>query len=249
MNNLIKSEFYKLRKDRSFWLVMVCIFAISIAFPIIKIDESGNQATGISIFMEFFQGNIYIIKLVPVFISGFFISSDYSRGVMKSIVSSGNSRSRIYAAKLFVFSVPACLFAIMCPLISGGIGAIIFGGGSLPGVSMLTYVLRTVFLTALYGIAFASIVVLFAMIFTDSGKTIGFLFFFFMSIDQFITFIGNYIPFFTDFYKNSILYQLMNTWKLQLADGELLRLIVIPVLTYVIMGVLGSIIFSKKEIS
>ena len=248
MNNMIRSEFYKLFKGKSIWLVLIGLVVVSVAVPTLGSRVPGTKITGISMFQVSFNVNSYIIKFIPAFISAFFISSDFSCGVMKTIVSSGNSRSKIYASKLIVLTIPSCVIAILLPSISGAVAFIINGGGSLPDVSMVNYVLRTILLTSLYGAAYASIIVLFAMIFTDSGKSIAFLFFFFVFINIIFMLLGKLHPLFITLYNNSIFYLVNGTAMLKLTNFDLMRFIIVPIMTYAVAGSLGSMIFSRKEI-
>ncbi len=250
MGNLMKSEWYKLRKDRVFLVLTLLLVAVSFLMPL----EFVFTDRGIPDFVEneYYIGHVLSINLeiimrtVPCILAGFFISSEYSMGTMKSIVSSGNSRMRIYFAKLAMFSVGVIIISLMLPIVMTGVSAIYIGTVVLPeGV----YFLQTVGLISLYAAAFASIMMFFAILFTDSGKTIGFLFFFFLLFNEILEMLSSRIPFFEHIANNSVLGLLFNIYYIdQLDSGEVFRIVTVPIVTFIVFAVLGSIIFMKKEI-
>lgn len=250
MGNLIKTEWYKLRKDRVFFVLTLLLVAVAFLMPLeLVFTEQGVPNFGEN---EFFMGHVLsinieiIMRTVPCILAGFFISSEYSMGTMKSIVSSGNSRARIYFAKLMIFSVGTIIISLVLPIVMTGVSAIYVGGSVVPeGI----YFLQIVGLISLYAAAFASIMMFFAILFTDSGKTIGFLFFFFLLFNEILEMLSSRISFFEHIINNSVFSLLFQIYHIgQLESNEVLGIVTVPVVTFVVFAVLGSIIFMKKEI-
>ncbi|MFJ7368052.1 ABC transporter permease [Lysinibacillus sp. NPDC098008] len=248
MNNVIKAEWYKLRKDRSLWTLLTILILISLSYPLLIIfDKNADTITVMDFYRQtILGGNNYIIRLVPCVLAGFFISSEYAIGTMKSIVASGNSRVRIYFAKLMVYSIGAILIAFVFPLVFTGAVAVFLHFNGMP---TLSYFASTVGLTALYTSAFASIMALFATIFTESGKAIGFMLFFFLLFDSLLYTLSNFLPVFEVIFSYSIFKLFLDIGRIETIHGiELVQLIAIPIITFIIFGILGSIVFQKKEI-
>ncbi len=112
---------------------------------------------------------------------------------MKNIVSSGNSRARIYFAKLIVFSIGAVIISIIIPIfLTGTMGAYL----GFPDMPEWSYFVKTLGFIILYAAAFASLMTFFATILTDSGKAIAFMIIFFQMAEGILTTIAEYIPFF-----------------------------------------------------
>jgi len=247
MGNLLKSELFKLRKDRSLWTLIIIIMASAIFYPtLIFIDNGANSAT----VNEFFtntgiDGNNYIVKLVPCILAGFFISSEYSIGTMKSIGASGNHRIRIYFAKLMAFSIGAMIISLVFPIIIMAASAILFGANDLPA---LDYFIQTMGLTILYAAAFASIMSLFSIIFTDSGKTIGFLIIFFLLIDSLLYAFSQKFALIETIFNYSVFKLFLDISKVHLGNDALLKFLLVPIITWFVFAILGSLIFQKKEI-
>lgn len=249
MSNLIKSEIYKLSRDRSFWLVSAILIAFAMFMPIFLFFDHGAQSTtGIKVYLTALSGNNYIIKLAPCILAGFFISSEYSRGTMKSMAATGNRRGRIYFAKLLVFSLGAIVISTIYPIINGLVGSLLFSFGNIPHVSNLGYLAQTLGLFILFAGAFASIMAFFAIILTDSGKTIGLLLIFFFIFGDLLQTLSEKFPIFNPVYNYSVFNLLSDISKVNIGSGELFKLIIVPILTFVGFGFLGYVVYRRKEI-
>lgn len=248
MGNLLKTEWYKLKKDRSFRFLTWMLLAAAVLFPLIEFD---NGSVGLPTVKDYYLESVLgthgnIVKLIPSILAGFFISSEYSMGTMKSIVSSGNSRVKIYFAKLLIFSVGTIMISLILPIFMTGASAIYFGFQEMPE---WTYYFQTVGLIILFGAAFASIMAVFSILFTDSGKTIGFLLLFFIFVDWPLQVLAAKVPFFEPILNHSV-FKLINDiiFVNTLQSGELLTIVVVPIVTFFVFGALGSFIFQRKEI-
>ncbi|GGD84506.1 ABC transporter permease [Paenibacillus nasutitermitis] len=252
MSNLILAELYKLRKDRSFRMLIYLVLLIAAAYPIINyIDNQydGDAAvSGAEFFLSSVDANVYIIKFGLSILAGFFISSEYSTGVMKTIASSGSSRSRIFSAKLIGFTAGSMILSLVFPVVSTLVASLLSSFGELPVDNAAGFLLRTLGLTLLYAAGFAAIAAFFSTIFTDSGKTIGFLLIFFIMIDSILVGLGSFMPFFMDVYDHSVFKLMLDIVKPQLEGRELVNILLTPVLTMIVMGILGVLVYRRKEI-
>lgn len=187
MYNLIRVEFFKLRKNRSFWTFLLALSVLSLAYPLLYyFDHRSNgepQITGAEFLTTFISSNAYIIKFGVAILAGFFISNEYSTGVMKTIASLGNNRGRLFAAKLIVFVVGAMAISLVFPVVSTVEVTLLSGFGHLLEGSTTLFKPRALGLTLLYTAGYAAIGALFTVILTDSGKTIGFSMIFFQIIN------------------------------------------------------------------
>ncbi|NQX46526.1 ABC transporter permease [Paenibacillus tritici] len=252
MYNLIRAELFKLRKDRSFRVLLLITAVLSLAYPLLYYmdNKSGGkpQFTGAEFLVKFMFSNGYVIKFSIAALAGFFIASEYTTGAMKIIASSGNDRGRLYAAKLVGFSAGVMLISLIFPLLSMAEVSILSGFGQLPEGVDPFFIPRVLGLTLLYTAGYAAIGVLFTAVFTESGKTISFLMIFFLMIDMVLGGLGEYIPFLTTVYNYSVFKLLGDIGKIQLDSGELPVLLLVPLLTIGVAGLLGILVYRKKEI-
>jgi ABC-2 type transport system permease protein len=250
MGNLVKTELFKLRKDRSFWTLILGLLASGILYPMLIFFNDGVfGADAISVkdlyVYTALGGNSYIVKLVPCILAGFFISSEYSLGTMKSIGASGNSRFRIYYSKLMIFTIGAVIISLTFPIVIMLVGAILSGFNDMPAMD---YVLRTLSLTLLYAAAFASIMAVVSIIFTDSGKTIGFLILFFILFDSIFYALSQKYSFIEQIFNYSVFKLFLEISEFDISNGILLKLVLVPIVTFAVFGLIGSLVFQKKEI-
>lgn len=251
MSNLLKSELFKLRKDRIFWALVLGLAISGAFYPFLIFFDDGSfnrQSTTVKEIYTYIAlgGNTYIARLAPCILAGFFISSEYSIGTMKSIVASGNSRFRIFLAKLSVFSLGAVVISLVFPIFMTITSCLLSGFNDVPELS---YIVRTIWLTILYSLAFASIMAVAAIIFTDNGKTIAFLFLFFILIDSILYALSQQFTLFEIIFNNSVFKLFLDISEFNIGRGEFLNLLVVPVITYMIFALIGSIVFQKKEIN
>ena len=248
MGNLLKTEWYKLRKDRSFWVLLLILFGFAVFYPLLINPDAlptGN---------DFYRGHILsintdIIRLFPAILAGFFISSEYSLGTMKSIASSGNSRIRLYFAKLTIFSIGSAIIMLVLPIFMLGASLIYFGFNLMPD---WTFFLQTIGLIALYAVAFASIMAFFSTILTDSGKSIAFLILFIALGGSLLEYIGSKISFLEPLILHSIFMTQPSILLIdqvgQWSGEDVVTYIVVPIVTFIVFGILGSLLYRKKEI-
>ncbi|OMF24119.1 hypothetical protein BK133_23150 [Paenibacillus sp. FSL H8-0548] len=251
MNNLIQSEWYKLCKDRSFRALILIITASGLFWSIFQyIDrrmDGESPITGIEMWTSALLGN-YIMIIGMCVLAGFFISSEYTTGVMKSIASSGNSRGRIIAAKQLVFALGSVILGLLFPLINCVVATLLSSFGELPGEATSLYFIRSFGMLILYAAAFASITTLIATLMAESGKTIAFTMVFFLFIDMFFAVAGQYIPFVETIYSYTVFKLLYDIGTVSLDGSLLFRMIVIPIITFVCFGMLNTWVYRRKEI-
>lgn len=247
MSNLIRTEWFKLRKDPSFLTLIAALFAVSVLYPLLMVFDDGGPIRLDELYMyNILGGNNYVIRLVPCVLAGFFISSEYSAGTMKSIVASGNSRLRIYAAKLIIYSIGSILISLMLPVVMTGASAVMFGFNHMPEAG---YYIQTLALTMLYAAAFASMMAIFSTIFTDSGRTIAFLLLFFLLIDSALYLLASKLSLFEFIFNHSVFKLLTDVAGIHTPDNvDWFALLSVPVITFIVFGILGGWLYRKKEI-
>ncbi|MCQ6557484.1 ABC transporter permease [Paenibacillus mendelii] len=251
MNNLIQSEWYKLRKDRSFRALILIISASALFWSIFQhIDRTMDgeaPPTGIEMWMSALLGN-YIMIIGMCVLAGFFISSEYTTGVMKGIAASGNTRGRIIVAKQLVYALGCIILGLLFPLINGIVATMLSGVGELPDESILLYFVRTVGLLVLFAAGFSSIATLIATFMAEGGKTIAFTMVFFLFIDMFFAVAGRYIPFIETIYSYTVFKLLYDIGTVSPDGSLLLRMILIPIITFVCFGIMNAWVYQRKEI-
>ncbi|MBE7127850.1 ABC transporter permease [Bacillus mycoides] len=246
MDNLLKAEVFKLKKDRSFKTLILILIAIAVLIPSIMYIFGTEPLRVDELYTSIIGKNHYVLKLLPCLLAGYFISSEYSLGTMKSIASSGNHRIRIYITKLLVFTFGAIILSVILPIAMTGTGAIYAQFNSMPD---LKYFIQTMIFIILYAAAFSSIMMLFATIFTDSGKVIGVLFCIFLLFDPIMFALASKSTLIEYIYNYSIFHLVYKIIMINaMGNIEIFKLTIIPILVYLAFGILGVSVFLKKDI-
>jgi len=248
MGKLIKAEWYKLKNDRSFWVLTLFLLSFALLYPLML--QGGEGISGNDYYRGYILSiNTDIVKLFPAILAGFFIANEYSMGTMKSIASSGNSRIRLYLAKLVVFSIGSIIILLILPIFMMGASSVYTGFMAMPDWK---FFLQTIGLISLYAAAFASIMAFFSTIFTESGKAIGFLLLFLALIGSLLEFLSGKVPFLEPVITRSIFLSQGSVLTIDQighwSSDDVLTFIIIPILTFIVFGILGALLFSKKEI-
>lgn len=252
MHNLLKAEWFKLRKNRAFWTLLVLLSVLSLIYPLLYyFDRQTNgepQFTGAEFLLSFIGSNSYLIKLGTALLAGFFIAQEYATGVMKTIVSSGIRRERLYLAKTAIFAFGAGMLSIAFPVVSTLTATLLSGFGEWPAEAGALYGVRVLLLTMLYTAAYAAIAALVATLFTDSGKTIAFSLVFFIGIEFVLSSLGSKVAMVQSFYEWSVFKFVGEIGQVAIASEDWLAIWLVPSVSAVLSVVLGMIVFRKKDI-
>lgn len=188
MINLIKSEFYKLRKDKSFYILLAVSmgFALLMAFafqgskamavlmpddPDIKgIVKMAPNFSG-AWFMGYSLSTDMQALIISIFVS-IFVTTEFGYGPMKNIVAKGFNRTKVYIAKLITSAV-AGLLMLFAFMVTGGIAGTIMWGFDPSHVASLGKVLLLFLDQGMLIVAYAAVFVFVSMSLRGSGASIG----------------------------------------------------------------------------
>lgn len=162
MYNLIKTELYKLKRQKLFIILFLIVIAISSfsTFSEINLVTPTNPVTGKESFANAFQ-DIFMLFVIAIF-AGFYIGSDFSNRTIQTELSRGHKRTDIIFAKAFVYSLGASVLMLLYPITVCIIHTINFGWGEAFSISSILYFLRVTLLGSILNIGTACIYVCFA---------------------------------------------------------------------------------------
>lgn len=105
MNKIIKTELFKLKHNKNFFVILVLLIAAHIGLGMI--DKEDTKFTDI---MTSFSS---LLPLFSAVVCVALAQNDYNHGTLKNVVSSGISRKSIYLGKIVVaFIATAILFIV-----------------------------------------------------------------------------------------------------------------------------------------
>ena len=106
MRTIFKTEFYKLSRSKSLWILMFFSFALLIIY----IQQSGFLAMDIQFWAE---SNFFQMAFMLVAFYGIVIAHEYISGYFMEAVSGGYRRWEIYLARYFAFLLGTILITLM----------------------------------------------------------------------------------------------------------------------------------------
>lgn len=254
MTNLILAELYKLKRNRSFWGITVIVTGVSLLLHyLVMIDWWIMDNTN---FMQVGLGKLNALSpfitllffnLIVSTLAGFYIAVDFSpSSVIKNQVMSGNKRSHIFLAKFLVFSLGAVLITIFIPLIIGLLMVLLLGHGDILNNVGLLYLARSFGLFLLPFLSYIALIMLFAVVTEDSGKTI-----IFSILFTIVIFVVEKLPMSSviEFlYKYSIFQQFSDVFTPIMTKGQMLTALIVGTVSLIFIVFCGIFIFNRKEI-
>ncbi len=260
MQQLLASEWYKLRKNGTFLSLCASMALLSIVLPAIiywtRASQEGIRigSTVIELFGNAIMINQLYLKISVGILAAFFIASEYRDGVLKRTMSAGIERHAVYLSKLLVYACAVIAAALILPVLVLLIGSLmnafglLSGYGQLEGTAMAGYYLRTTAFTMLFAAAYASIAAWFAALSADSGKTVGISILFFLFADQILAAISSHFPVAAKLYDYSIFRLFSAVMSAAMERQDMLPAIAMPLLTIVVFAALGVRTVLRQEI-
>ena len=184
MRNILKSDFYKLKKSKAFWICSLLCIAIAVMMVVAmqaglsrassmrdqreaaQFTALADNASGVFALEQFLPMGFNLI-FIGVFVA-IFVSSEFGSGTMKNTLSRGAERLKVFFSKFIVCSVAALimLFLFIAALLA--VGSILWGFGTATFAGMLGLIL----LQSLMVIAFTALFVFISMTLRGTGGAI-----------------------------------------------------------------------------
>jgi ABC-2 type transport system permease protein len=180
MMNIIKSEFYKLKKSKLFYICMLaCALIPAIMVIAIQAGVQTRGAEGMSAIVEDISGAAFLaeilgLALLPTVLAVFvsiFVSGEFHNGTMKHYVSKGFNRVQIYLSKLAVSGAAVLAIYFVHAAISLALGTALWGFDP-SGAAAVSGVVTMVLGEGLLLLAYSSIFVLVSMLLRSNGAAI-----------------------------------------------------------------------------
>lgn len=254
MTNLLKAEFYKLTRNKTFWVLVGTITVLSTLIHGLILKDwwllSGTEFEKVGL-SEFNGLSPFIVplffNLIVSSLAGFYISTEFSQsGVIKNQMMSGHKRPNIFLAKYVVFSLGSFIITVIIPFITAMILVILFGQGDLLSLPSFMYLGRAYGLFSLQFLSFTAIVLIMAFATEDSGKTI--IFTLLLAIVMFAIEKLATQPHIKIIYENTFFYQFTEAFKHSLTSGEMIKSITIGFVSFIVFILCGIFLINRKEI-
>ena len=182
MINLLKGDFYKLKRSKSFYIcTSICVGLIAFFAAYIAIDYASFEKLKEQVYLSTFawiylpfNETSFLPTFMPIFQAIFitmFVTSEYTSGTIKDGVSLGYSRTKIYLSKLITVSVGSIIM-MLAAIFSTGLAAIlIFGIYGSFSINDLLQLVRMAGISGLLFIGFAGIFLMVGTLVKNMGHS------------------------------------------------------------------------------
>lgn len=252
MINLLRAELFKLGKNKVFWtLTIIATVVFALLHYLITIGWWKLNNRFVDVGLEMFSS--LAVATAPFYfmlflstLAGFFVANDFTIGVVKNIVISGNRRSHIFLAKLMIFTLGSVIIAFVCPLIVT-FGGKLVGFGDMTDPSALGYLARAVGLFLIHLMAFVVLLMLIALLVEDSGKTVIISIVIALLIS--IADVMRPLPGFVEtLYQYSIFHHLLDSFRIRMAHSDVIQSLLVGLSTILIGVFCGNLVFKRKDV-
>ncbi len=258
MSRLLKSDFFRLFRSKSYYIctaIAVFLFNLGlIAFFIMDKASSKMEGYSSTLPKDGLTLGLYAFgdqdnRIILAIIVGIFITSEFTHGTMKNVISKGFSRIHVYLSKLITMIVAAYML-IFATIITGTIiGSILVGGFGDFSTDILVHILKTVGIELLLYAAFVSLLVFVGMTIRNNAGTIS------INILGVTIFIPTILQIFEMISKNKIHFTYVDLASniaiyasLQSQPTEYLRSFLVAVVYFVIATAFGLLAFKKSDV-
>jgi ABC-2 type transport system permease protein len=262
MKNILKSDFYKLLKSKSFYIcTLIAGFLFGLQPFLLKLSfNMMNNIDGMERTLPFKSGMSHALSaftggdtfLFMAIVIATFVASDYNHGTMKNVVSKGFSRISIYLSKVITMTA-ACLVMLLFQFVVGLIAAgIVTGKITVPDLEYGTagQVLRMVGIEILLNIAVVALYVMISILVRNTGVAIAInivgVIYFGRLIFQILDLIFKAKESFTRFSLLDVSYSFYN--KIIDASGDLIRAVLVGVAYLAVSIAAGIYAFKKMDV-
>lgn len=113
MSKIIKTELFKLKHNKNFYITIIVMIAAHIGLGMIDHEQStfADYMTSFSSLLPLFSAALCVAL----------VQNDYNWGTLKNVVSSGISRKSIYLGKMFVVFIATAILFVIEGIVSLGV--------------------------------------------------------------------------------------------------------------------------------
>ena len=202
--------------------------------------------TALEVYHSSFGSGVIEI-LIGILVSAL-MAKEYSQGTIKNFLAYGKRREEFYLAKFTAIVVAIAIILVVIAILPTIVVTIINGWGQTFEFSQLLGMIKTFIAVLIASSAVAALVMVIATLVKSNGATIGITVAIFIGIPIFAGFLYGIYPWFDRFYEVLPFYNSALATSVKAGNGDLLRSILIALVTIVISLLAGIRIFKSQDI-
>lgn len=170
MGGLIRAEFYRLVRDRSFWMLLVAAIA---AYMLMLTGGHQLEVPGREVLGTIMGGRAAAAVVIASVYGGLYIGRDFESRTFTLPVEAGHSRSAVLLSKAIVFFIAFDVLVLVFPFLAIVWCTVVNGWGVPMGIIEVASILGVIGALSLLGASVAAISLLAACCFRSPGPTVG----------------------------------------------------------------------------
>lgn len=189
-----------------------------------------------------------VIEIIIGILVGALIAKEYSQGTIKNFLAYGKRREEFYLAKFVSMVIAVTIILAVMTILPTIVVTLMNGWGKAFEISQLLGMIKTFVASVIAGSAVAALAMIIATLVKSNGATIGITVAIFIGIPTLAGFLYGIYPWFDRVYEVLPFYNSALATSIKAGNGDLLRSVIISLVTIAISLFVGIKIFKSQYI-
>lgn len=189
-----------------------------------------------------------VIEIIIGILVGALIAKEYSQGTIKNFLAYGKRREEFYLAKFVSMVIAVTIILAVMTILPTIVVTLMNGWGKAFEISQLLGMIKTFVASVIAGSAVAALAMIIATLVKSNGATIGITVAIFIGIPTLARFLYGIYPWFDRVYEVLPFYNSALATSIKAGNGDLLRSVIISLVTIAISLFMGIKIFKSQDI-
>ena len=188
-----------------------------------------------------------VIEIIIGILVGALIAKEYSQGTIKNFLAYGKRREEFYLAKFVSMVIAVTIILAVMTILPTIVVTLMNGWGKAFEISQLLGMIKTFVASVIAGSAVAALAMIIATLVKSNGATIGITVAIFIGIPTLAGFLYGIYPWFDRVYEVLPFYNSALATSIKAGNGDLLRSVIISLVTIAISLFVGIKIFKLEK--
>lgn len=189
-----------------------------------------------------------VIEIIIGILVGALIAKEYSQGTIKNFLAYGKRREEFYLAKFVSMVIAVTIILAVMTILPTIVVTLMNGWGQAFEISQLLGMIKTFVASVIASSALAALAMIIATLVKSNGATIGITVAIFIGIPTLAGFLYGIYPWFDRVYEVLPFYNSALATSIKAGNGDLLRSVIISLVTIAISLFVGIKIFKSQDI-
>lgn len=189
-----------------------------------------------------------VIEIIIGILVGALIAKEYSQGTIKNFLAYGKRREEFYLAKFVSMVIAVTIILAVMTILPTIVVTLMNGWGKAFEISQLLGMIKTFVASVIASSAVAALAMIIATLVKSNGATIGITVAIFIGIPTLAGFLYGIYPWFDRVYEVLPFYNSALATSIKAGNGDLLRSVIISLVTIAISLFVGIKIFKSQDI-